>query len=95
MDGKRRVSGRGIAAEIKLPKATKKVIEILNEEEIIKLLEAKPENHYRDLLIIMILLECGLRLEEVTKLKLKNINLKQNTMKVLGKETRSESLVMV
>ncbi len=76
----------GIAAEIKLPKATKKMIEILNEEEIkeiIKFLEAKPENHYRDLLIIMIFLECGLRLEEVTKLKLKNINLKQNTMKPL------------
>jgi|BioPla2DNA2_1021312.scaffolds.fasta_scaffold13824_1 site-specific recombinase XerD len=78
----------GTSVMIKLPKATKRLKEILSEEEIqdiMKFLEAKPENHYRDLLIIMILLECGLRLEEVTKLKLKNIDLKQNTMKVLGK----------
>jgi site-specific recombinase XerD len=33
----------------------------------------------------MVLLECGIRLEEDTNLKLQNINIKQNTMKVLGK----------
>ncbi len=79
---------RSISAEIKLPKATKKVLEILSEEEIseiFKYLESKSENHFRDLLIIMVLLECGLRLEEATTLKLSNINIKQNTMKVLGK----------
>ncbi|NLL06052.1 MAG: tyrosine-type recombinase/integrase, partial [Clostridiaceae bacterium] len=63
-------------------------MEILSEEdinEIFKYLETKSENHFRDILIIMVLLECGLRLEEATTLKLQNINIKQNTMKVLGK----------
>ena len=79
---------RNVSAEIKLPKATKKVLEILSEEEISEIfrcLESKNKNCFRDLLIIMVLFECGLRLEEATTLKLQNINIKQNTMKVLGK----------
>lgn len=86
----------GTSVMIKLPKATKRLKEILSEEEIqdiIKFLEAKQENHYRDLLILMIFLECGLRLEEVTILKLSNINLKQNTMKVLGKGDKERIVV--
>ncbi len=79
---------KNVSTEIRLPKATRKIMEILSEEdinEIFKYLETKSENHFRDILIIMVLLECGLRLEEATTLKLQNINIKQNTMKVLGK----------
>ena len=35
--------------------------------------------------IFMVMVECGLRLEEVTKLKITNVRLTQNTLKVLGK----------
>jgi len=77
-----------VSAEIKLPKAATKIIEILNEEEIseiFKYLENKKINHQRDLTIVMTFLECGVRLEELTIVKLSNIKLNQNTLKVLGK----------
>ncbi len=77
-----------VSSEIKLPRATAPAIEILKEEEIytvLKYLDCKKINHLRDLVIISVMVECGLRLEEVTKLKLANVRLNQNTLKVLGK----------
>jgi len=77
-----------VSSQIRLPKATSKVIEILNEEEIkeiFKYLESKKENHLRDILLLMLLIECGLRLEEITIIKFSNIKPNQNTIKVLGK----------
>ncbi|MDT3700186.1 MAG: tyrosine-type recombinase/integrase [Thermincola sp.] len=77
-----------VATSIKLPKAARNVIEILSDEEIeeiYKHLNTKANNRLRDLLIFLTLLECGLRLEELTKLKLSNVRVKQNILKVLGK----------
>jgi integrase/recombinase XerC/integrase/recombinase XerD len=77
-----------VSSGVKLPKAVKSVIEILTDDEIkiiAKFLDGKKQNKLRDLLIVMLFLECGLRLEEATKLKLKNIQLSQNSLTVLGK----------
>lgn len=77
-----------VSSGIKLPKVVKSVIEILTEDEIksvIKYLGDKKQNKLRDLLIVLLLLECGLRIDEVTRLKFKNIQLSQNSLTVLGK----------
>lgn len=77
-----------VSSEIKLPRAVAPAIEILTEgeiNEIMKYLDSKKTYHLRDLVIISVMLECGLRLEEVTKLKIANARLNQNTLKVLGK----------
>lgn len=77
-----------ISSGIKLPKAVKSIIEILTEDEIksvVKYLEDKKQNKLRDLLITLLFLECGLRLDEVTRLKFKSIQLSQNSLTVLGK----------
>lgn len=60
----------------------------MSEEEIqkiLKCLDEKKSNRLRDLVIVMVLIECRLRLEEVTKLKIANVRLNQNTLKILGK----------
>ncbi len=77
-----------VSSGIKLPKAVKSVIEILTEDEIntiAKFLDGKKQNKLRDILIVMLFLECGLRLDELTKLKFKSVQLSQNSLTVLGK----------
>lgn len=64
------------AKKIKLPKATKKAIEILDEQEIntiMDYLKRKKTNHYRDLAIFECSLELGARLSEITYLKIYNV----------------------
>jgi len=77
-----------LARKIKLPKATKKAIEILDEQEIdmiMNYLKQKKTNHYRDLAIFCCSLELGARLSEITFLKIKDVHLEQGICKVLGK----------
>lgn len=77
-----------VSKDIKLPKASAPAVEILTEDEIkkiLKYLEDKKVNNLRDQVILMVLIECGIRLEEVTKLMINNVRLNQNTLKVLGK----------
>jgi len=62
-----------VSTEIKLPKAVAPAIEILTEDEIsviLKYLDGKKTHYLWDLVIIMVMVECGFRLEEVTKLKI-------------------------
>jgi site-specific recombinase XerD len=64
------------------------MIEILEDAEIRRILDYlknKRQNTQRDLLLVMMLYECGLRLSEVVGLKLADVKLSGNTMKVLGK----------
>lgn len=77
-----------ISKQIKMPKYKKKVIEILNKEEIDILLESFNKNTFigaRDYLVVSLMLDCGLRLSEVIKLKLEDINVVNNLIKVDGK----------
>ena len=77
-----------ISKQIKMPKYKKKVIEILNKEEIDILLESFNKSTFvgaRDYLVVSLMLDCGLRLSEVIKLKLEDINVVNNLIKVDGK----------
>lgn len=77
-----------IGGKMILPKTEKPVIEILTNEEIHAILNcnsAKSELGRRNRAIIHIMLDCGLRAEEVANLKHENINFSVGYVKVFGK----------
>lgn len=74
----------------RLPKAKKTIIEILDEETIKKLFAFCDKNNnkkiaLRNKVIISLMVDCGLRVNEVVTLKISNIKLNDNILKVLGK----------
>lgn len=72
----------------KLPKAPKKAIEILSEEEIrivLSMFNEKTELGIRNKCIIALMVDSGLRRGEIVELKLDNVHLHQNLIKVNGK----------
>ena len=73
---------------IKLPRFSKKNIDILSKENITKLISLFNFNTFiglRDTLVISLMLDAGLRLNEVTNLKINDINTTKNLIKVFGK----------
>lgn len=79
---------KNVSEKIKMPKYKKKVIKILNRNEIDILLSSFNKQSFigsRDFLIVSLMLDCGLRLSEVVKLKLEDINEINSLIKVDGK----------
>jgi integrase/recombinase XerC len=80
------------AIHIKPPKKGKRIVKFLEEEEIIKVLDDidYPDDYEgkRDRLILEMLYGTGIRLSELTGLKMKNIDLKTGLIKVLGKRNK-------
>ncbi len=77
-----------LTKKFKLPKAPNKVIEILTDEEIEILLDLHKENselQLRNKCIIALMLDSGLRRNEVLDLRYDHIFLTQNYIKILGK----------
>lgn len=77
-----------IGEEYKLPKAPKKVVEILSEDEIQKIYNSindRTEFGLRNKCMISLMLDSGLRRDEVITLDLENIHFTQNVIKVTGK----------
>ena len=81
---------------IKTPKDDKKLPSFLHEEEVETLIEADAKREdflaKRDHAIIISLYTSGLRVSELTNLKLQDINLRQRTMRIIGKG-RKERIV--
>lgn len=73
---------------LELPKIGKKLPNILTTEEVEQLLNAvdleKPEGQ-RNRAIIEVLYSCGLRVSELTSLKISNINFRKDFIKISGK----------
>lgn len=77
-----------IGKKYKLPKAPKKVVEILSEDEIEKIYNSindRTEFGLRNKCMISLMLDSGLRRDEVITLDLENIHFTQNVIKVTGK----------
>lgn len=73
--------------KIKVPKAEKKIIKAISYEEVNKIL-ASFSNSFegkRNRAIILVLVDCGLRLGELLSLTMDNLNMEQQLLKVLGK----------
>lgn len=74
--------------KLKIPKAPKKVITPFSGEQIRALLSAINTSSsigYRDWTVILTLLDTGVRVSELTDLKLINVNLEQRYLKISGK----------
>ncbi|MFC2006518.1 tyrosine-type recombinase/integrase [Chloroflexota bacterium] len=78
-------------AGLSIPRAPVKIIPTFSEPQIRALLEAinttTPEG-FRDLVIILTLLDSGLRVTELANLQLDDLHLEEGTLKVLGKGNR-------
>jgi site-specific recombinase XerD len=76
------------ATGLKPPKLDRKVITILSDEEIrtiINTLNPKQPSDARNQTIFMILLDSGLRIGEILRLKMDDLHLDEGIIKVLGK----------
>jgi len=73
---------------IKIPKPPKKVIIPFSEDQIralLSVIDTKSLTGFRDWTIILTLLDAGIRVTELTELKLENVNLMQRCLKINGK----------
>jgi len=85
------------AALIRSPRIPEKEPEYLTEEECIRLLEtiireAKPRDRERGMAIVVLFLHTGLRVSELTNLKLVNVDLEKNLIKIIRKGNKEQYL---
>ena len=84
-----------ICERFKLPKATRKVIDILSDEEIERLLAALSGSEWltvRNRLIVSLMLDSGLRLNEVVTLQASSVHLKDRYLIVTGKGDKQRTV---
>jgi site-specific recombinase XerD len=77
-----------LTKKFKLPKAKQPVVEILDDMEINKIMKAYNTNcelGVRNLSIIALMIDSGLRRQEVSNLKVEDVHLSQGIIKVHGK----------
>lgn len=73
------------------PKMAKRLPQFVEQEKLNEFLESIEENDFediRDKLIVELFYATGIRLSELINLKNKNVDLKQHTIKVLGKRNK-------
>jgi integrase/recombinase XerC len=72
---------------IKVPRAEKKVVKALDSTEVNQLISSLPDTFdgVRNKAIILVLVDCGLRLRELLNIKMGDINIEQQLMRVDGK----------
>lgn len=81
------------AAELESPKAMKRLPKYLNIEESKKLLSAVEGGHrQRDYAILVLFLNCGLRLSELVSINLNKM--KDNTLTVVGKGNKERTIYL-
>lgn len=75
-------------SSIKNPKLPKKILEILDEQEVKKFLESIPSSSYlelRDKAMFELLYSCGMRVSEIVDLKLSDIDFEEGLIRFIGK----------
>ena len=75
-------------SSIKNPKQPKKILEILDEQEVREFLESIPSSSYlelRDKAMFELLYACGIRVSEIVDLKLSDIDFDEGLIRFIGK----------
>ncbi|MFC2159715.1 site-specific tyrosine recombinase XerD [Actinomycetota bacterium] len=75
-------------SQVKNPRTSKKILEILEIEEVLRFLDyipASTESDIRDKAMFEILYGCGLRVSEITDLRISNIDFDQKLLRFIGK----------
>ncbi len=78
------------------PKTTKKLPIYLHQEELQKILDIPDKNAplgYRNYLIIELLYSTGIRVGELVNIKIKDINISNQTIKILGKGSKERYVI--
>jgi len=77
-------------SKIRIPKAERPMIQVITDSEVDVILSGfnKTEMGLRNTTIICLMLDCGLRLEEVTRIKYDDINFDKGYVMVMGKGRR-------
>lgn len=72
------------------PKIGKYLPDVLTISEVDRLLDFEPDNHFsfRNRCILELLYSTGLRISELTSLKLENVSLEESLVKVMGKGSK-------
>lgn len=86
---------KNIIGKIYIPKVEKYLPEYLTIEEINKLLNSFNEYDFKDIrdkAILEIMYSCGLRVSEVVNLELKDINLEEKIVKIIGKGNKQREV---
>ncbi len=78
------------AVDVKAPKSDKRLPKGLDVDQMVQLLEFKPRNDLdvRDLALLELFYSSGLRLAELTSLKLRDLDLASRQVTVLGKGSK-------
>lgn len=86
------------AQNLETPKLDKRLPKYLSLEESKKLIEVtkttSDENKERDLAIITLLLNCGMRLSELVGINIKDINFSENKLNVIGKGNKERTIYL-
>lgn len=83
--------GDNVLRRLAKPKVPSRVVEVLADDEVKKLLQSLDANTgvgARDLAILTIFLDSGLRLSELVGLRVQDIHLQQGWLKVYGKDDK-------
>lgn len=78
-----------ISAKIKLvkvPKDTKEPLTVSEVKKILKVLDLAEYSQFRDYVIMLVILDCGVRINELLNVKIEDYNNKDKTIKI-GSET--------
>lgn len=82
--------------KFRLPKARKPYINVLTDSEIIDVFNCFPDGfnsiHLRNRVILSLMLDCGLRLDEVVTASVDNLHLKERYLIVTGKGNKQRSV---
>lgn len=82
-----------VMEDVKRPKKGKKLPVVMTKDEVKRVINATTKK--RDKLILMLLYSSGLRVSEVTKLKIKDLNLEERTAMVRGGKGKKDRLVIL
>jgi integrase/recombinase XerC/integrase/recombinase XerD len=77
-----------IPQKLKLPKATRKAVDVLTDEEVTRLLDCIDTRKFlglRDMVVVLLMLDSGMRLSEVLKIEYGKIHLEAGYLIALGK----------
>ena len=87
------------AQNLETPKLDKRLPKYLSLDDSKKLLEAtednqSDENNERDVAIITLFLNCGLRLSELVSINIKDIDFNENKLTVIGKGNKERTIYL-
>jgi len=93
---KNNIIDKNILESIRIPKVSKKLPHLLSEEEVRKLLSVELSDNriIMEMCILELFYATGIRISELARIKIQNINFNDKTIKVLGKGNKERIVIL-